>query len=328
MKFHNGYKDIKVTLVDWAGNNFAKKVYEFGRLSHDFDEVLPEEYTERNPNCIKLINKIIDGTTLPKYAMQGTRLVFRIEGISRICLAQLTRDSAIFASQGGGVHPLTQDFNMPLSILQYDDVMEKVKQAQYLLEEAYIMLAEREVPALEARYIGLHSQTISLTAAYTPADFVRSCYSRTSSNFCDECNYVYRLMYKELRNAMSTLSDINSYNLWVWIAPENKCINDGIYERERLYNSDFTDWEQRVYEPKLPAINDWRKSCWKTELERMYVTGNGYLTNREQELIRKWCKEESEGNELDTSYDPDASDVLKNAIKRMDYYKEHRYVKE
>ena len=324
MKFHEGYKDIKVTLVDWAGEDFAEKVYEFGRLSHDFDEVLPEEYNANNADCIKLINKIIDGTTRPKYAMQGTRLVFRIEGISRICLAQLTRDSAIFASQGGGVHPLTQDFNMPLSILQYDDVMEKVKQAQYLLEEAYIMLAEREVPALEARYIGLHSQTISLTAAYTPADFVRSCYSRTSSNFCDECNYVYRLMYRVLHEAMLKLMDINSFNLWMWIAPEYKCINDDIYERERLYNSDFTDWEQNIYSPKLPAINDWRKSCWKKELERMYDTGEGYLTFAERNKIEKWRNWEKCGNELCTSYNADEPDVLKNAIKRTDYYKEHR----
>ena len=323
MKIHEGYKDIKVTLIDWAGNDFAKKVYEFGRLSHDFDEVLPEKYDEADPNCIKLIDKVIAGTTLPKFAMQGTKLVFRIEGISRICLAQLTRDSAIFASQGGGVHPLTQEFNIPLSITKHKDVMEIVKQAQYLLEEAYIMLAEREVPALEARYIGLHSQIISLTAAYNPSDFVRSCFSRTSSNFCDECNLVYRLMYRQLTDAFKNLNDFNSVRLWQWILAEEKCINDGIYKRERLYNSDFT--ADKPYTPKLPAINDWRKSCWKDELERMYKDDTGYLTGRERSLIRYWIFVEQTGKSLMTTYDNSQPDVLCNAIKRTDYYKEHKH---
>ena len=199
-KFNYGYDNISVKLIGWSGDNFAKEVYEFGRLSHDYNEVLPETYDKDNPDCIKLINKIIEGTTLPKFAMQGTRIRFQINKISRICLAQLTRDPAIFASSSTGVFPLTQEFNMPISVMEQADVMEKIREAQKLLEEAYIMLCEREVPSIEARYVGLHPQVISLTAAYLPSDFSRASYSRTSSNFCDECNYLYRLMFNEIRD--------------------------------------------------------------------------------------------------------------------------------
>ena len=97
-KFNNGYENIKVTLIQSPGNDFAKSVYEFGRLSHDYYIPLQETYDENSDDCKKLIQKIIDGKTLPKFALQGIRLQFRIENISRICLAQLTRDSAIFAS--------------------------------------------------------------------------------------------------------------------------------------------------------------------------------------------------------------------------------------
>jgi hypothetical protein len=322
MKFHEGFKDIKVKLIHWPDNEFAEKVYEFGRLSHDYNEVLPEKYNPHNDSCTMLIHKIIAGKTLPKFALQGMRVGFRIEGISRICLAQLTRDQAIFASQGGGVHALTQDFVLPLSITKHKDVMDIVKKAQYLLEEAYIKLAEYEVPALEARYIGLHCQTISLTASYTPADFVRSCFSRTSSNFCDECNYVYRLMYRELQSEiMHCVTDKNSRLLYNWIFAEKKCINDGFYDRERLYNSDFT---AANYNPELPAINDWRKSGWKDELERMAYTGEGYITDDEYKQIEEWKALEAEGKELPTTYDNTQPDVLCNNIKDTDYYKEHR----
>ena len=317
-KYHEGYKDIKVTLLNFDGEDFAKHVYEFGRLSHDYNRTLTEKYDCRNDDCKALISKIINGTTLPKFALQGKRLEFRIEGISRICLAQITRDCAIFASGSGGVYPLTQDFNIPLSIIQEDDIMDRLKKAQELLEEAYILACEKEIPSIEARYIGLHCQTISLTASYTYSDFVRSCYSRTSSNFCDECNLVYRLMYRELRDKMQNINDPLSLQLLYWIFAEEKCINDKTYTRERLFASDFTD---STYKPELPAINDWRKSGWKKELERMYYDCTGWLTEKERKLISEWLSHEDCG-ELPTSYDHEWPDNLTNAIKRMPYYKE------
>lgn len=320
--YHEGYKDIKVKLIDCAGDDLAKKVYAFGRLSHDYNETLPEKYDKYDKNCTKLIDKIIEGTTLPKFALEGTRLSFEISGISRICLAQLTRDKAIFASQGGGVYPLTQDFNIPLSIYKHKDIMDKLKEAQYLLEEAYIMCAEKEIPALEARYIGLHCQTISLTASYLPTDFVRSCYSRTSSNFCDECNYIYRKMYDEIYDMMYKCYDQNSVKLWRWLFPVHKCINDGVYTRERLYNSDFTTIGYPV-NSKI-AINDWRKSGWKDELERMSKEEPYLLTSHEIDLINKWKSIEKRGETLHTTYDSNNSESLCNAIKKTNYYKEHR----
>lgn len=331
MKFNNGFNNINVELRQWSGEDFAKQVYEFGRMSHDFIEPLPHDYEENNPDCIKLIDKIIAGTTLPKYALQGTRINFAIEKISRICLAQITRDSAIFASAGGGVFPLTQEFNLPMSIYKDESIMNKLMKAQKLLESAYIEACEKEIPNLEARYIGLHCQVISLTASYTPSDFVRSCYSRTSSNFCDECNYVYRLMYHKLNKAINMLKDHNSKRLWQWIVSENKCINDKLYLRERLYNSDFTyldykdgDNTKSSLNVTTKALNDWRRSGWKLELERMHDEQPWLLTEYEKKCVVAWKKLGL--SELKTTYDSNQKDVCKNAIKNMDYYNESKGV--
>ena len=314
-KFNKGYDNIRVVLRGWEGDNLAKRVYEFGQLSHDFIVPLPVTYDENNPDCIKLIDKIIAGTTLPKFALQGHGFEFVITDISRICLAQLTRDPAIFASASTGVFPLTQEFNMPLSLWSDPRIMEKVEAAQKLLEEAYIIACENEIPSIEARYIGLHPQVISLHARYTPVDFVRACHSRTSSNFCDECNYVYRLMYASLNYNIGQLKDKQSRRLWEWLISEKKCINDGFYERERLYNSDFT----QIRHSKLPALNDWRKSGWKLELERMLKHKPWLLTSREIEYVNSWLTVNN-SDDLPTTYDGTQPDVLKNAIKEMDYY--------
>lgn len=318
--FHNGYENVKVTLIGWSGNDLAKDIYKFGRLSHDFYKPLQDEYDEYHEDCIKLIRKIIEGTTLPKFAL-NQRIEFRIENISRICLAQLTRDSAIFASASTGVFPMSQDFNIPMNIYKDEEIMSRLRKAQDLLEEAYIIACEKEYPTIESRYIGLHPQTISLTASYTIADFVRSCHSRTSSNFCDECNYVYRLMYRELWRAISTeVKDANSLDLYYWLLPEYKCINDGTYKRERLYNSDFT-WDNS-YVPSKPALNDWRKSGWKMELERMLINGTGWLTDKEVSYVN----EAMDNPNLPTTYDNTRPDVAVNMIKTMPYYKEVKNV--
>ena len=322
MKINEGYSNIKVDLINWAGNDLARQVYMFGRLSHDYIDGLPEQYDENNPECIKLIDKIIEGKTLPKYALQGTRLNFAIYNISRICLAQLTRDPAFFASASTGVFPLSQEFNIPLSLTKEIDIMNKVIHAQQLLEEAYIMACEREIPSIEARYIGLHCQVISVSASFVPSDFVRACYSRTSSNFCDECNYIYRLMYSEVRKAMNTLTDKQSIKLWNWLLPESKCINDKLYTRERLFSSDFT-YTKEAYELPTKALNDWRKSGWKLELERMYRERPELLTETEKAAITQWLIDEKD-HELPTTYDNTQKDVLVNAIKNTDYYHNYR----
>lgn len=315
------FRNIKVKLINCDGNKLANDVYRFGRLSHDYNEVLPEQYDAFNPDCIKFIDKIIEGTTLPKYALEGHRLDFEINDISRICLAQLTRDKAIFASQGGGVYPLTQHFSLPMSITKNKQIMKKLTRAQFLLEEAYIMAAEAEIPALEARYIGLHCQTISLTASYVPTDFVRSCYSRTSSNFCDECNYIYRLMYNEVQNMIHNLTDPLSIKLWKWLISEGKCINDSVYKRERLYNSDFTTIGMPI-NTKV-AINDWRKSGWKDMLEWMADKRPELLTVKEYELVREWQELEQEEGELPTTYSSNNPESLVNAVKKMPWYSAH-----
>ena len=98
-----------------------------------------------------MIDKIIEGTTLPKFALQGHRINFAIYKISRICLAQITRDPAIFASASTGVFPLTQEFNMPMSIMKDKSLMSKIEKAQQILEDAYIEACEKEIPSIGSK---------------------------------------------------------------------------------------------------------------------------------------------------------------------------------
>lgn len=317
--FNEGYKNISVELINFDGEEFARKCYEFGVFGRDSYKLPSPYYNECSNESEKFIEELEQGLTFPKFAM-NSRVEFAIRGISRICLAQLTRDSAIFCSESHGLRPLSQEFNIPLNLYRDESIMSKVKKAQELLESAYIEACEKEYPYPETRYICLHSQTISLTASYTLSDFVRSCYSRTNNSFCDELNYVYRKMYYELMRRVRQLTNPDSKRIYNWLLQEKKCIDDNYYKRTNVFNGDFSPNESQGYTAKAAAQNDWRKSCWKLELERIVMHEPELLTAKEYREIYQWCF--TNNYDLPTTYDPDNERVAKNAIKTMPYYKE------
>ena len=231
MKIHKGFKDIKVKVLN-IDENLLEHAYMFGRFGRDSYKFPNKEYTK--DDLEDFYDELINGVTFPKYCFEGTRIDFQIEGISRICLAQLTRDNAIFCSESHGLRPLSMDINLPLSITNDKQVMEKVVAAQRLLEEAYCIACEHELPYPETRYIGLHSQTISCNTAFTPMAFRRSCFSRTNNSFCDELNYVYRKMYNEVKNVVDAHCDTLNKQLWKWLLPEKVALTITI-TREQTY---------------------------------------------------------------------------------------------
>lgn len=322
-KFNNGYKGIKVNLLAFDGEDLAKRCYEFSVYGSDAFEMPSKKYSE-NDECVKrFVRELLVGTTFPKFAM-NSRVNFSIEGISRICLAQLTRDAAIFCSESHGLRPLSQEFNIPMNLYADKSIMEKVQKAQELIESAYIEACEKEYPYPETRYICLHSQTISLTASFTLADFARACYSRTNNSFCDELNYVYRKMFYELTKAIEALKDDNSKQIYYWLINEKKCIDDNYYRRTNVFNGDFSPIQSKDKVAVKPAQNDWRKSCWKMELERIFKEEPHLLTYKEQKEISNF--ECTKDEFLPTTYDPSLPRAAKNAIKKMPYYKEKRDV--
>lgn len=306
-KFHKGFSNIKVKLIDFP-KNIAEKACEFNEFGS-------ENYYIPDLNEEGFVLKFKNGKTFPKYVFEACRISFSIEGISRICLAQLTRDNAIFCSESHGLRPLSMEFNIPYCLYEDTSIMDKLKKAQYLLEEAYIEACEKELPYPETRYLGLHAQTISVNASYTLSAFQRACYSRTNNSFCDELNYVYRKMYYELRKMMSKISK-NDYEILLTLFNDDKCIDDNFYTRTAVYNGDFSVEDKYV---ESPAHNDWRKSGWFKELQDIEEEEPELLTLKELRLIHKYSK----GN-LPSTYDRSCLRVARNAIKTMEYYNEHR----
>lgn len=319
--YHNGYDDIKVKLLNFTGNDLGRQVVMFGNLGEFYEGI--DEYNQDDLKCKQIVDEIINGKTFPKYTFEGHNVSFQIDGISRICLAQLTRERGFFCSASGDVRPLTQDFIIPKAIYQNKDWMEKIDKAQKMLEEVYIEMCEAEIPYMESRYIGLHAQTISICYNAPVFNFMRSCNSRTENNFADEINYIYRLMLRELREAIfSQVTDKLSLKLWRWLL--TMADNKKPYTRDHTYNNDFdrfgvNDINYYTNQEEC-AHNDWRKSSWKLELEKMLKEQPDLLFDMEDNMISNWIELENNGIELPTTYDSESPLVAKNRIKTTDYY--------
>ena len=316
--YHNGYDDIKVKLLNFTGDDLGRQVVMFGNLGEFYEGI--NEYNPDDPRCIQIVDEIINGKTFPKYAFEGHNVSFQIDGISRICLAQLTRERGFFCSASGDVRPLTQDFIIPKSIYQNKGWMEKIDKAQKLLEEVYIEMCEAEIPYMESRYVGLHAQTISICYNTPIFNFMRSCNSRTENNFADEINYIYRLMYNNLKNEIiSKVNDPLSMRLWLWLLSFGD--KKTFYHRDHTYNNDFERFATpEGYNFGECAHNDWRKSSWKLELEKIYKEHPNLLFDGEDKMIQNWIDKENNGEELPTTYDSESPLVAKNRIKTVDYY--------
>lgn len=325
-KFNNGFENIKVELINYAGNDLAKQVCCFGQHAEFYEGLRSvDDYSPNNKFCNQIVNEIIEGVTFPKYALQGHSVTFSVSGISRVCLAQFTREGTndtgtFFCSASSGTRPLTQEQVIPMNIYKNKEWMDRYARINEELESLYCDILDAGVPFMDARYIMPHAQTIDICYTASMSSFIGSCKKRFDNCIADEINYIYRLMLKALKDAVAKdVTDPLSLKLWYWLLAKCDIKN---YSTNLTYRNDF----ERFPTPESVkfvegAHNDWRKSQWKLELERMLDKKHELLLPGEAKMICKWMMNEACGKELPATYDREAAYTPEQSVKKMDYYK-------
>ena len=326
-KFNNGFENIKVELINYAGNDLAKRVCTFGQHAEFYTGLKSvDDYDENNEFCKQIVDEIIENKTFPKYALQGHSVTFSISGISRVCLAQFTREGTndtgtFFCSASSGTRPLTQEQIIPMNIYKNEDWMRRYTKINEELESLYCDILSAGIPFMDARYIMPHAQTIDICYTASMQSFIGSCIKRLDHSIADEINYLYRLMKLELVKAINRdVKDELSKKLWIWLIGKADVKR---YSTNLTYRNDFERYklpDDIVFDEN--AHNDWRKSQWKLELERMAVEQPWLLSNDEQSMVYKWLTDEAEGKELKATYNANDLFTPEQSVKQMDYYKE------
>jgi hypothetical protein len=325
-KFYNGFENIKVELIDYAGNDLAKRVCCFGQHAEFYTGLKSvQDYSEDDAFCKQIVDEIVTGVTFPKYALQGHSVTFSISGISRICLAQFTREGTndtgtFFCSASSGTRPLTQEQNIPMNIFVRQDWMQRYEKINKDLEALYCDILSEGVPFMDARYIMPHAQTIDICYTASIASFIGSCKKRFDNCIADEVNYLYRLMKNCLtEHVCNEVTDKLSLSLWEWLL--KKC-DINTYSTNLTYRNDFCRFPlPKDFKFTENAHNDWRKSQWKMELERLYENNPLLLLPGEADMIRTW----KECDNLTATYDSTDLFTPEQSIKTMPYYKEIKY---
>lgn len=322
-KFNNGFEGITVELINFAGNDLARQVCCFGQGAEFYEGFKSiYDYSPDNPKCKQIVDDIINGDTFPKYALSGHSVAFSIKGISRICLAQLTREGTsdtgtFFCSESSGTRPLTQEQIIPMNIYVNEKWMSQWTDINERMEKLYCEMLDAGIPFMDARYLMPHNQTINICYTASIGSFIASCKKRLDNSIADEINYLYRLMIDALGNAVfEEVTDNLSFKLWKWLIQKMKVTH---YSRNATYRNDFTMYPA---EEDLPlAHNDWRKSQWKMELGRMYKKQPWLLFPEEISMINRWHAIQTVGGKLDANYDKNAPFTPETTIKKMEYYK-------
>ena len=287
----NGYEDITVEVIDY-NKQLAEHAWNCYRMT--WKKLQNVKYDENNADVINAINNIIEMKALPMPREQAL-ITFRINNISRVCLAQLTRQSkARFNVESQMPTPVEHNVILPLNIVgsKFEEKARKLIEASQSL---YDELIEDDIPPQDARYLLMHGQTTSLVYVVDVNTFVGSFTMRCENNLSDEINLVYRLCKHAILTTITSdnlTSEIDNltYKMYNKIISPADCLGAKQHKGmnyDSVFGNSFERYESANDEIKSITNNcdyDYKKSAWYKELKRL---PDCLLFADEKEMINK-----------------------------------------
>ena len=293
----NGYEDITVEVIDF-NEHIAEHIWNCYRMTWKHLQNIP--YNVNNKDVQKAIDDVIYMKALPMPREQAL-ITFRINNISRVCLAQLTRQrESAFNVESQMPKPIEHNVILPLNIA--NSVF--AERAKMLIEQSQILYDEliaADIPPQDARYITMHGQTTSLVYVVNINKFVSSFALRCENNLSDEINLVYRLCKKAILDCLEVKFanneiDILTYKFYKTIISKADCA--GSYDKvgkntDKVFGNSFKRYPNANDDVDYATKNcdyDYKKSAWYLELQRLYKTDKSLLFVDEDKMIEGWSE--------------------------------------
>lgn len=297
-KISRGYDDISVELIDY-NTNIAEHAWNCYRMTwNDLQDV---EYDKDNLDVVNAIDNIIAMKALPMPREQAI-MTFRINNISRVCLAQITRQrKAAFNVESQMPRPIKHNVIIPKNIYKNKDFRQRAEKLIRDSQKLYDDLIKNGVPPQDARYMTMHGQTTSLVYVVDVNTFISSFGFRCENNLSDEINLVYRLCKKAIlekiyADYMDNKIDELTYNFYKRIiAPADAA---GAKQKlgmntDKVFGNSFERYPSGNEEVEMNTKHcdyDYKKSAWYLELQDIAKTNPELLFDGEKEMIEKWKK--------------------------------------
>lgn len=289
----NGYEDIKVSVIDY-NTSIAKHAWDCYKMT--WPSLQNVEYDSNNPKVIDAVTNIIKFRALPMPREQAI-LTFKIENVSRVMLAQITRQSrARFNVESQMPEPVEHNVIMPLNIALDNELNSAATELIELSQKVYDKCIAKGIPPQDARYLLMHGQTTSLAYVVNVNDFVSAFMMRCENNLSDEINLVYRLAKKAILDKVKSdyeagIIDKLTYTFYTEIITPADCAGAARkvgQNYDKVFGNSFA---------RYPAANadvqkitdecdyDYTKSAWYHELKRI---DKSLLFDNEQNMIDSW----------------------------------------
>lgn len=297
--FSAGYEDISVTVVDYQ-KDIARHVWDCYKMT--WRNLQNVEYSHSDMRVRDAINNVIEFKALPMPREQAL-MTFRINNISRVCLAQITRQrKAAFNVESQMPQPVGHNVIIPLNIWENEKLRDRAIALCAESQAFYNDLLNEGIPYQDARYMLMHGQTTSCVYVVDINTFCGSFSMRCENNLSDEINLVYRLCLDAmkqqlLQDANENKIDYLSFEFYNRILSTCDC--QGAKQQKGL-NTDavfgnsfdrFPDGNEDVTKATVNSACDFKKSAWYAELLRIHAKQYDFLLfPREKEMIERWLK--------------------------------------
>lgn len=291
-----GYECVSVDVIDY-NTKLAEHAWNCYRMT--WHELQNKQYNPRQQYVIKAIDDIIKFRALPMPREQAI-ITFRINNISRVCLAQLTRQrKAAFNVESQMPRPIHHNVIVPLNIVLDDELSLEADELIRKSQAFYDKCIAKGIPPQDARYLTMHGQTTSCVYVVDINTFVGSFGMRCENNLTDELNLVYRLCKKAILDRVKKDSkmrkiDTLTKRMYEEIISPADCL--GAKQKKGMnYDAVFgnsfkryPDANDEVTEITKNCDYDFKKSAWYFELIRMYCHRPELLLPDEDKMIESW----------------------------------------
>lgn len=296
--YTNGYDHIDVDVLD-VKLNIAKMFWNAYRMT--WIELQNRPYNSKDPAVIKACRDVANNRALPT-PKESVEIMFRINNISRVCLAQITRGRIGWWFNVESQMPQAVDHMalVPINILSNPKLVDKARDLVALSQRFYDDCLDAGIPPQDARYMLMHGQTCSMVATCNINSLIGFFAMRTENGLADEINLVARLMKLQLRNHIVKAyadGEIDDLDMEIWNSffPKMDCLGAGQkvcmnYDEVFGNTGRFPSANADIPTPAtaFPPNYDFKKSAWYLELKKL---PEDLLLPGEKEMIEGWNKE-------------------------------------
>jgi len=288
-----GFKDIEVTLLD-SGNPEPFKMF-WNWYRETWYSLRNQEYDPKNPEHRKACEDVVAARALP-IPQEALSFQVRVEGLSRVALAQFTRGRIGWAYVVTSQMPeaIEHAVTVPTNVYDFgfgNEAEELVAKSQ----ELYNKMLEAGIPPQDCRYLTIHGQQTNLTCVVNfmalKGYFARRC----ENGLTDELNLVGRKILHELKKVHLNADGTDKIpgSGWSFLmqkleamgAARGVCLNTDKVFGNTGRMKPAGHFIPSLTNENLPCDYDFSKSAWYRELKQL---PDELLFSGEREMINDW----------------------------------------